>query len=135
VALGVDGAASNEAADMVSEMHCAWHTHRAAKGAGAVMVEEVARWATAGGARVLGFDAIGVLAPGMQADVAVFDLFHPRYFGLHDPLCGPVAAGGDAHLRLLLIGGRTVVEDGAIPGLDIPELRRDAARVVARLAA
>lgn len=135
VALGVDGAASNEAADMVSEMHCAWHTHRAVKGAGAVTVEEVARWATAGGARVLGFDTIGALAPGMQADIAVFDLSHPRYFGLHDPLCGPVAAAGAAHLRLLLVGGRTVVEDGAIPGLDVPKLRRDAARVVARLAA
>src|SRR5579872_7479924 len=33
VSLGVDGAASNESADMISEMHSAWHTHRAVKGA------------------------------------------------------------------------------------------------------
>ena len=32
VSLAVDGAASNEAADMISEMNSAWHIHRAAKG-------------------------------------------------------------------------------------------------------
>jgi 8-oxoguanine deaminase len=54
---------------------------------------------------------------------------------LHDPLLGPVAAGGSAHLRHLIIGGRVVVDDGAIPGLDLEQLRHDASRVVARLAA
>ena len=135
VSLGVDGAASNESADMISEMHSCWHTHRAAKGAGALTVEEVVRWATAGGARVLGFDDIGVIAPGKQADVAIFDLSSPRYFGLHDPLLGPLLAGGSARLRRLLVGGRIVVENGNVPGLDLDRLRHDALQVVARLAA
>jgi cytosine/adenosine deaminase-related metal-dependent hydrolase len=135
VSLAVDGAASNEAADMISEMHSAWHVHRAVKGAGAVRIEDVVRWASAGGARVLGFPDIGVIAPGKLADIAIFDLSHPRYCGLHDPLSGPVAAAGAAHLRYLLVGGRVVVEDGTIPGLDLTRLRHDASRVVARLAA
>src|SRR5712691_6663904 len=133
VSLAVDGAASNESADMISEMHSAWHTHRATKGAGAVSVEDVVRWASAGGARVLGFEEAGVLAPGKLADIAVFDLSHPRYHGLHDPLVGPVAGAGAAQVRHLLVGGRVVVEDGTIPGLDLAQLKRDAARVVARL--
>jgi cytosine/adenosine deaminase-related metal-dependent hydrolase len=135
VSLAVDGAASNEAADMISEMHSAWHLHRAVKGAAAVRIEDVVRWASAGGARVLGFPGIGVIAPGKLADIAIFDLSHPRYCGLHDPLSGPVAAAGAAHLRYLLVGGRVVVEDGTIPGLDLTRLRHDASRVVARLAA
>jgi cytosine/adenosine deaminase-related metal-dependent hydrolase len=135
VSLAVDGAASNESADMVSEMNSAWHTHRATKGAGAVTIEEVVRWASANGARVLGYDDAGTIAPGKLADLAIFDLSHPRYFGLHDPLLGPVAAAGSAHLRYLLVGGRTVVDDGAIPGLDLAKLRHEASRVVARLAA
>lgn len=135
VSIGVDGAASNEAADMVSEMHSCWHTHRASKGASAVLVEDVVRWSTAGGARVLGWPEVGTLAPGQLADIAIFDLSHPRYFGVHDPLSGPVACGGQAHLRRLLIGGRTVVEDGRIPGLDLERLRKDALRVVTKLAA
>lgn len=135
VSLAVDGAASNESADMISEMNSAWHTHRATKGAGAVSIEEVVRWASANGARVLGFDEAGVIAPGKLADLAIFDLSHPRYFGLHDPLIGPVAGGGSAQLRHLIVGGRMVVEDGEIPGLDIAKLRHEAASVVARLAA
>jgi cytosine/adenosine deaminase-related metal-dependent hydrolase len=135
VSLAVDGAASNESADMISEMHSAWHTHRAAKGAGATTVEEVVRWATANGARVLGFPDLGVLAPGKLADLAIFDLSHPRYLGLHDRLAGPVVGGGAADLRLLMVGGRIVVENGVIPGLDLEKLRRDAADIVKRIAA
>ena len=135
VSLGVDGAASNESADMISEMHSCWHTHRATKGADAVTAEDVVHWATAGGARVLGLPQIGTLAPGQQADIAIFKLDEPRHFGMHDPLIAPVTCAGSANLRALLIGGRIVVENGAIPGFDIRQLQSDAARVVARLAA
>jgi cytosine/adenosine deaminase-related metal-dependent hydrolase len=135
VSLAVDGAASNESADMISEMNSAWHTHRAAKGASATTVEEVVRWATVNGARVLGFDDIGILAPGKLADIAIFNLSSPRYFGLHDPLIGPVASAGAANLKLLMVGGRIVVENGTIPGLDIEKLRRDAGALIKRIAA
>ncbi len=135
VSLGVDGAASNESADMISEMHSAWHTHRAVKGPTSVSVEDVVHWATAGGARVLGLPQIGTLAPGQQADIAVFTLDEPRHFGMHDPMIAPVTCAGSANLRYLLIGGRIVVENGAIPGLDIQRLKSDAIRVVTRLAA
>jgi cytosine/adenosine deaminase-related metal-dependent hydrolase len=135
VSLGVDGAASNEAADMLCEMHSAWHTHRATKGAAAVTAEDVVHWATAGGARVLGMPHVGTLAVGQQADIAIFNLDEPRHFGMHDPLIAPVTCGGSAKLRYLLIGGRIVVEDGVIPGLDLQKLKSDAARVVTRLAA
>jgi cytosine/adenosine deaminase-related metal-dependent hydrolase len=134
VSLAVDGAASNESADMISEMNSAWQTHRAMKGAGCLRIEDVVGWATANGARVLGFEDGGVIAPGKLADLAIFDLSEPRYFGLHDPLIGPVAAAGAAHLRHLIVGGRFVVDDGVIPGLDLKQLRHDAAQVVARLA-
>jgi cytosine/adenosine deaminase-related metal-dependent hydrolase len=135
VSLAVDGAASNESADMISEMHSAWHTHRATKGADATTVEEVVRWATVNGARMLGFPDLGVLAPGKLADLAIFGLSSPRYFGLHDPLAGPVVGGGAAVVRLLMVAGRIVVENGVIPGLDVEKLRRDAADVVSRIAA
>src|SRR5580693_5204016 len=135
VSLGVDGAASNEAADMISEMHSCWHTHRAVTGADAVTAEDVVHWATAGGARVLGLSQIGTLAPGQQADIAIFGLDEPRHFGMHDPLVAPVTCAGSASVRYLLIGGRVVVENNVIPGLDIQKLKSDAARVVAHLAA
>ena len=134
VSLGVDGAASNEAADMVSEMHCAWLAHRSTKGAASVRCEDILRWSTAGGADVLNLPAIGTLAVGQAADIAVFDLTHPRYAGLHDPLIAPVASGGGAHLRHVLVAGRHVVVDGAVPGVDLAALAARARSVVRRLA-
>ncbi len=141
VGLAVDGAASNEAADMASEAHAAWLMHRAdpraglrglAGGtqpgghAGAMSVEDVVHIGTAGGARVLGLPGVGTLQVGMAADIAVYDLDQPRHFGLHDPAIGPVASGGRPTLRALLVQGRVVVENDTIPGLDLAALRRDA---------
>jgi cytosine/adenosine deaminase-related metal-dependent hydrolase len=153
VSLAVDGAASNEAADMASEAHLAWLVHRAdpraglraarpgatphalqpGGAAGAMTVEDVVHIGTDGGARMLGLDGTGRLEPGMAADLAVYDLGEPRHFGLHDPAIAPVASGGRTPLRALLVQGRVVVERDVIPGLDLNELRRDAARLVATM--
>lgn len=141
VSLAVDGAASNEAADMASEAHAAWLMHRADPRAGArgrqpgglahaMSVEDVVHIGTAGGARMLGLDGVGTLAVGMAADIAVYDLDQPRHFGLHDPALGPVVGGGRPTLRALLVHGRRVVENDAIPGLDMAQLRADATRLV-----
>jgi 8-oxoguanine deaminase len=148
VGLAVDGAASNEAADMISEAHACWLMHRADPRAGgrtvagggqpgghaaALTVEDVVHIGTAGGARVLGLDGVGTLAVGMAADFAVYDLDEPRYFGLHDIAVGPVASGGRPKLRALVCNGRVVVERDTIPGLDLGALRRDAAALVSQM--
>jgi len=142
VGLAVDGAASNEAADMAAEAHMAWLVHRADPRAGAlrggqpgghaaaVTAEDVVHIGTAGGARLMGLQGVGTLEVGMAADLAVYDLDQPRHFGLHDPAVGPVVGGGRPTLKLLLVQGRTVVENDAIPGLDMAELRADAAAFV-----
>ncbi len=135
ISLGVDGAASNEAADMINETHQAWLVHRG-HGAQAdrTRVEEVVHWGTAGGADILGLDRIGTLAPGKAADLVIYRLDQPRYFGLHDPLIAPVVAGGTPSIQLALVQGRCVVEDDQIPGLDIHDLAQRARQAVMQLA-
>jgi 8-oxoguanine deaminase len=150
VSLAVDGAASNEAADMASEVHCAWLTHRSDPRAGtrplaggtqpgghaaAMTVEDVVHIGTAGGARVLGLGGVGTLQVGMAADLAVYTLDQPRHFGLHDPAIAPVASGGRTGLRAVLVQGRVVVENDAIPGLDMAQLQADAQAFVSTLLA
>jgi cytosine/adenosine deaminase-related metal-dependent hydrolase len=149
VSIGVDGAASNEAADMLSELHAAWLLHRAhagaasrprpegggEQGADAVTVEDLVHWGSAGGAAVLGFDGVGTLAAGMAADLAVWSLDDPRHFGLHDEALAPVVSGARPRLKWLMCGGRVVVEDDTIPGLDLAELAHDARAAVRRIAA
>lgn len=146
VGLAVDGAASNEAADMASEAHAAWLMHRADPRAGArplaggtqpgghaaaMTVEDVVHIGTAGGARLLGLGGVGTLELGMAADIAVYRLDQPRHFGLHDLAIGPVASGGRPALRALLVQGRRVVQDDLIPGLDMAALQAQAQALVA----
>jgi hypothetical protein len=52
---------------------------------------------------------------------------------LHDPAIGPVASGGSPRVRLLTVQGRVVVEDGEIPGLDMPRLLARAREAVLKL--
>ncbi|WP_323765105.1 amidohydrolase family protein [Marinovum sp.] len=133
VSLAVDGAGANEAADMGAALYSAFTLHRASQGVPAIDPATALHWATMGGARALGLPAIGALAPGMAADIALFDLSAPRNFGLHDPATAPVVTGA-ARVRHSLIGGRIVVRDGQLPGLDLGTLSEDAARLTARLA-
>ncbi len=134
VSLGVDGAASNEAADMAQEAHITWLLHRALGGASATTAEEVVHWGTQCGARVLGMADVGVLEPGKAADLVIYDLDQPRYFGLHDPAVAPVVAGGSPTVRYLLVNGEVRVRNGEIPGLDMEALRARAAEVTRALA-
>jgi len=152
IGLAVDGAASNEAADMTTEAHACWLVHRAdprsgerpdphahasrvmqpGGHAGAMTAEDVVHLGTLGGARLMGLDGVGSIEVGKAADLAIFDLDHPRYFGLHDPASGPVVSGGQPSLRAVLVQGRIVVENDAIPGLDLSSLRREAQAFVNR---
>ncbi len=132
VSLGVDGAGANEAADMGAAMYAAFATHRAVHGAQAVTAETVLHWASAGGARALGFDRVGQLAPGQAADIAIFDITHPRNLGLHDPALAPMITGA-ATVRHSWAAGRPLVENGRIPWLDLDRLRDDAQRATAHL--
>ncbi|WP_294637449.1 amidohydrolase family protein [uncultured Aquabacterium sp.] len=129
VSLAVDGAASNEAADMLHEAHTTWMVHRAVGGADAITAEEVLYMGTAGGARVLGLDAVGTLQPGQAADLVILPLNEPRQWGLHDPAMAPVMSGA-ARPSHVLCHGRVVVDQGGIPGLDLTALRAEAEAAV-----
>ena len=145
ISIGVDGAASNEAADMLSETHAAWLMQRARKGmlavpqydgglfeggADAATIEDIVRWGTAGGAKVLGLDQVGTIEVGQQADFVLYQLDDPRYFGLHDIAIGPIASGGRAHIKAMFIAGKMVVQEDQIPDVDMKELAWQARQAV-----
>lgn len=134
VSLAVDGAASNEAADMHHEAHTAWMVHRAVGGAGAITAEEVVHMGTQGGAQILGLGAVGTLAVGQAADIVVQPLNEPRQWGLHDPAMAPVVSGA-ARPSHVLCNGRIVLDQGQIPGLDMAQLKADADAAVRHIMA
>uniref|UniRef100_UPI001F011ACE 8-oxoguanine deaminase n=1 Tax=Falsiroseomonas oryziterrae TaxID=2911368 RepID=UPI001F011ACE len=72
VGLGVDGSASNDAGHMLAEARQALLLARVGHGPAALTAREALEIATLGGARVLGREDIGALAPGMAADLVAF---------------------------------------------------------------
>lgn len=138
ISMGVDGAASNEAANMLSELHFAWLVHRVRgwrTDVGSLRAPshlDLMRWATGGGARVIGIHT-GCLAPGYAADISVFRLTDTGHMGVHDELAGLVACGSPAPVALALCAGRVICENGKLPGLDIDTLREQAAIATARV--
>jgi cytosine/adenosine deaminase-related metal-dependent hydrolase len=138
VGLGVDGSASNDGGHLLGEARQALLLARvgaamAAPIAGAdgkliygcdrgpaeMRARDALEIATRGGAAVLGRDDIGHLAPGMAADLALFDLRSLALAGgaVHDPvgallLCAPTNAA------CTVVNGRVVVDQGRLTTID-----------------
>ena len=121
VGLGVDGSASNDASNMMEALRHALLIGRLKYGASAISHHDVLRWGTEGSARCLGRTDIGVIAPGYQADLALYRLDEPRFSGNHDPLAALVICGAHRADRVM-VGGQWRVIDGSVVGLDMAAL-------------
>jgi cytosine/adenosine deaminase-related metal-dependent hydrolase len=133
VGLGVDGAASNEAGNLVEQARQALLTARATHGPTSLAVRDVLEMATLGGACVLGRgDEIGSVQPGRLADLALWRLDTLAHAGIDDPVTALVL-GSEPPLELLLVGGRPVVEKGRLVTVDEDTLAAEQRRVRRRL--
>jgi len=123
VGLGVDGSASNDASNLMQEVRAAFLLQRSRYGVGKVSHLDALRWATAGSAACAGRSDIGEIAVGKMADLALFKLDELRFSGSGDPLAALVLCGAHRADRVM-VGGRWIVENGQIPGLDLADLVR-----------
>jgi 5-methylthioadenosine/S-adenosylhomocysteine deaminase len=129
VALGTDGAASNNRLDIFAEMRLA---ALLAKGAGGdptlLPAHAVLEMATLRAARALGLESrIGSLAPGKCADMTAVDLGAPELAPCYDPLSHLVYAAGREHVTHVWVNGELVVDGGRLTRLDPRELTAKAA--------
>jgi cytosine/adenosine deaminase-related metal-dependent hydrolase len=133
VGLGVDGAASQEAGQLGSELRQALYSARLRGGPAALTARESLALGTMGGARCLGrADELGSLEPGKLADIALWRLDGLGHAGIADPVAALVF-GPPAPLRLLLVGGRAVVQDGTLSTVDESVLAASLARAAKEL--
>ncbi len=121
VGLGVDGSSSNDSSNMMEAVRHSLMLQRLQYGASPSRHLDALRWATEGGAKCLGRDDIGRIAPGAQADLALFTLDAPRFSGAHDPLAALVLCGAHRADRVMVNGVWRVI-DGAVVGLDLEAL-------------
>jgi 8-oxoguanine deaminase len=121
IGLGVDGSASNDGSNLMQEVRAAFLLQRARYGVGKVSHTDALRWATKGSAACVGRPELGEIAVGKMADLALFKLDELRFSGAGDPVAALVLCGAHRADRVM-VGGKWVVENGAIPGLDIAQL-------------
>jgi len=122
VGLGVDGSASNDGGSLLGEARQAMLLQRVGLGPSAMTGRQALELATLGGARVLGRDDIGALAPGMAADFAAFDLRGVNMAGAgHDPVAALVFCAPEQS-SWVAINGRIVVDQGRLATIDLPSV-------------
>lgn len=133
VSLGVDGSASNDGGHLLLEARLAMLLQRTSGDPGAMTARGALEIATIGGARALGRDDIGVLAPGKAADLVAFDVGKLPFAGAGaDPLASLVFCA-PANVDLSIVNGRVLVRGGRLTTVDIDRLAERQARASAAL--
>lgn len=136
VGLGVDGSASNDAGHLLQEARMALLLARVRdENPAALTARQVLEIATRGGARVLGRDDIGILAPGMAADWIAIDIATPAFAGAHQDVVAALLLCQVDRVAYSFINGRKVVDQGQLVTLDLPLLVERHNRIAATLAA
>ncbi len=135
VAIGTDGPASNNCLDMFREMFLVTGLAKLReKDASVVSGMDVLRMATVNGAKAMGLNDCDVLAQDKEADIILIDLNQPNMQPINDIPNNIVYSGSKQNVKMTMIHGRILYEDGKFDiGLTPAEIYRSAAAIQKRL--
>ena len=127
VGLGADGAASNNSQDMLEALKVGALLQKvAARDPAIFTAPDALRLATSGGAAALGRDDFGTLEVGKRADLFLFDPRHAKSIPVHDPISTLVYSSGQVNVRSTVVGGKVVLDDRRIVGVDEDAILQEA---------
>lgn len=128
VALGTDGAASNNDLDMMGEMHTAALLGKAvANSTTAIPASTALAMATINGAKALGLDdKIGSLEVGKQADIVAIDLDHVSTQPVYDAIAQIVYSASRQQVSDVWVAGKQQVENHQLLHIDDVKLKQSA---------
>ena len=116
--------------DMIREMRTAAIMGKAAdQDPLAVTARDVFNAATINGAKALGREDLGRLAPGAKADIVIVDMTALHLGLIDDPIKTLVYMASQRDIETVLVDGKIVVEGGRVPGVDEEVLARKANQV------
>jgi 5-methylthioadenosine/S-adenosylhomocysteine deaminase len=129
VALGADGAASNNRLDGWEELRLAGLMAHLRDGPSAVEAPDLFEAATLGGARALGIDAdVGSIEVGKLADLAILDLHGAHAAGPEDIYTQLVYSARATDVRMVTVASNVLVENGRLVAFSEAETVEEAAR-------
>ena len=109
--------------DLIAEMRLAALMCRFAEGSFKVAkARDVFDAATLGGARALGRDDLGRLAPGAAADIVIVDLRGAHFGAVRDPIKSLVEYGSGSDIDTVIVAGRTLIAGRRAQAIDEPAL-------------
>ena len=125
IALGTDGASSNNRLDMWAEMRMAALLYKGVKQDPlCVSAAEALKMATYEGAKIFGFAQKGMLEEGWVADLVLVNLDKPHYIGVNEENLTQylVYAGSSADIEGTMVNGKWLYRNGNYPTLDYDEI-------------
>ncbi len=126
-AIGTDGAASNNCLDMFREMFLTAGLQKVKENdAAACPAFDVLEMATKGGALAMGLSDCDVLAAGKKADLVVIDLNQPNMQPIHNIAKNLVYAGSKQNVKMTVVDGKILYEDGKFLTVDADEVYKRA---------
>lgn len=135
IAIGTDGPSSNNCLDMFREMFLVTGLAKLQnKNASAVEAGKVLEMATVGGAKAMGLTDCDVLAEGKLADLIMIDLHQPNMQPLNHIVNNIVYSGSKQNVKMTMIHGRILYEDGKFSvGVDPEEIYEKSNQIITRL--
>ncbi len=129
VALGTDGAASNNNLDIMKDLYLFGVVYKGFFRDPTIITPDQAIYAaTRAGAMSQGRTDSGLIAVGNKADLCVLDIGTPQFAPLTDAACNVVYSAKGADIRLTMVDGEVLYKDGEYKTIDIERVRSEVQR-------
>lgn len=122
VALGSDGAGSNNTLDILREIRTAALLHKVTGDSTAVNALQALQMATSAGAQALRLPDLGYLAVGQLADVILLDFTQPHLQPGGRIISNLVYAAAAGDVATVIVHGKILVHNGELTTLDLKQI-------------
>ena len=134
VAVGTDGASSNNALDMFREMYTICATQKLNdKDAAASDANDILKASTIGSAKCMGLTDCDVIDVDKKADLIVIDMHRPSMQPINNITKNLVYSGGKDIVKMTMINGKILYDNGEFKNIDIEKIYANAQAVIDRI--